>query len=532
MKHIIYGKEARTGLKKGLDKVANAVKVTMGAMGLPVAIDQPFHKPLVTKDGVKVAESIILEDPLENMGANMIIEAASLTNKDKGDGTSATSVLTQAIVTKGMKVLEDKGVPFYEFKKGMEYASELIKENLKKNSFSIKEDTKSIYAIPTISANNDKEIGKLLADTFLEVGEYGYISVEESKTGKNYTEISKGLKFKMAPESQYFYDDTIKKLSNLTNSKVLLYIGRIETESEILPAINISVKENKHLLVICNEISPLLLSRLVSAKLKGDIKITVIQSPYFGEIRHEAMEDISLMSGARLFLQEKDDDISTITEEDLGVVEKILIDDEYTSFINSAANEKIEAKAQQLIELEDTSEEVKERIARLKGGVARIYVGGASEMEMRETRDRVVDAVNALSVAYKDGVIIGGGIALLNASKDLKIPSEATKGFIKGMETIIEAVKAPANQILKNAGYKKQQRKDILSKLNTPTQGYNVLTGEYVDMFENGILDPLGVTQSALKNATSVAGVFLSTEAVILDTSNYTTKDIKFGDGI
>lgn len=544
MKKIIYGAEARKGLQQGLDALANAVKVTLGAKGLPVAIDRPYTTPLVTKDGVSVAEEVIFEDPLFNMGANMIKSVASKTNELVGDGSSTSVVLTQAIVSEGMKVIDN--ISFYEMKKGMEFAAEKVVENLEKTCIKIKDDYEKMCAIPTISANNDKEIGKLIADTFKTVGEHGFISVEESKTTKTYVETSKGLKFKMAPESPYMFNDTLKKTSEIKNSKVLLYIGRIDREAEIMPALEISANKKQHLLIVCNEIDPLLLNRIVSSKLNKSIDATVVQCPEFGIYRDEAMEDIALVCGARLFLQEKDDDISQITEEDLGAAEKISMTEEYTSFINSKTEDKVEEKAKHLSELQKETEDrqdlqdIKERIARLKGGVARIYVGATSEMEMREKKDRIVDAVNALTVAYKDGVVIGGGVALLRASQ--QVFKSRNKSFDKGVELVLEAIQSPIKQILKNAGYKKpnfiQQilgKKDILETIKMSKDkniGYDVVKEDFTDMVESGILDPVGVTISALNNAISVSAVFLSTEAILLDTTNYATKDIKFADGI
>jgi len=538
MKRAIYGKEARKGLKEGLDIVANAVKVTMGALGLPVAIDIPYHTPIVTKDGVSVAESIDdLEDPLLNMGAKMITSAASKTNEMAGDGTSTCSVLTQAIVEGGMKAL-DKGNKFYELKKGMEFAADKIIENLKKDSISIKDDFSKMKSVATISANNDEKLGDLIAETFKSVGEYGFISVEDAHNSKTTVEISTGLKFKMSPESQYMFQDTIKRTSEIKNSKVLLYIGRIDKEEEILPALELT-GDKQHLLIVCNEISPLLLTRLVSTKLQGKINVTVIQAPEYGQYRDEAMEDIALMCGAKLFLQEKDDNPADITLEDLGNIEKLSIDDTYTSFISAATKEKVEQKAQLLAErLEETEDPLemdalKQRIARLKGGVARIYVGAASEMEAKEKKDRIVDAVNALTVAYKDGVVLGGGLALVNASRSIQWGEERSKSFMEGVSLVMKAVKSPINQILKNADHKNTSRKEIIANVKG-NKGYDVLRDEYVDMEKNGILDPLMVTVYALQNAISVSGVFLSTECVLIDETNTKSKyrDVKFADGI
>jgi len=528
MKKIIYGKEARKGLKEGLDIVANAVKVTAGAKGLPVAIDQPYSIPLVTKDGVTVANSIILEDPHLNMGANMIISAAIKTNEAVGDGTSSSCILTQAIVEEGIKVLEE-GKSFYQLKKEMENATEDVISYLEKSAISIKDDFPRMKAIPTISANNDDEIGTLIAETFQEVGEHGFISVEESRTSKTYVETSKGLKMKMAPESQYFFQDTIKKTAEYKKSKILLYIGRIEREEEILPILEKT--QGDHLLIVCNEIAPLLLQRLISTRMADKIKVTVMQSPEFGQFREEAMEDIALVCGSKLFLQEKDDDISKATVEDLGEIEKLILTEDYTSFINSKTNNLIEEKVTSLLELQNITEDVsdlkllKERVARLKGGVARIYVGATSEMEMKEKRDRIVDAVNALTVAYKDGVVLGGGTALLNAAKRMKIKNE-------GQTVIQNSIQYPFQQILLNAGYSKEQIEELKTKVKGK-KGFDVIKDKIVDLDKSGILDPVGVTISALRNALSVAIVFLSTEAVLVDCTNYATKPVPvFADGI
>ena len=538
-KKVLYGKEAREGLKRGLDTVANAVKVTMGAKGLPVAIDRPYSTPIVTKDGVSVAEAIQLEDPLENMGATMIIDAAKRTNDAAGDGTSTSVVLTQSIVNTGDKALKNKEYSFYDVKKGMEYAVEEVVKSLEENKIVIKDDYTKMVDIPTISANNDRDIGKLIADTFKEVGEYGFISVDESKSSKTFTEFDKGLKFKMYPDSvAMYYEGQMKKYYEDTNVNVLLYIGRIEKEEELNQALKLSA--NKHLLIICNEIDPLLLTRITQTVMRSQykIKITVAKSPEFGILRQEAMEDIALITGARLFLQEQNDDISQLSKEDLGVIDKLVMDEHNMSFISSKNKELVEDRVKILLEnLEATTdaqdkEDYKQRIGRLKGGVARIYVGGVSEMEMKEKKDRVVDAVNALTVAYKDGVVIGGGVALLNASESLKSDDE-NKSFQKGVEIVKEAIKKPIKQILLNAGHKKPQIKTIIAEILSKkdnTTGYNVFKEEYTNMVEEGILDPLAVTVSALKNALSISTVFLSTEAVLLDVTNWTKPE--FADGI
>jgi len=538
MKKIIYGSEARKGLKEGLDIVANAVKVTMGAKGLPVAIDRPYTTPLVTKDGVTVAESIQLENPLLNMGANMIISAASKTNDSVGDGTSTSVVLTQSIVEEGMNTLEE-GASFYEMKKGMEFATEKVIDYITKNSISIKDDFAKMKAIPTISANNDEEIGQLIAETFQKVGERGFISVEDSKTAKTHVEFSTGLKFKMAPESQFMFQDTIKKTSSLSKVKLLLYIGRITQDVEILPAIEMSA--GTPLVIICNEIDPLLLSRIVAKRLQKpkEMNITVIQCPEFGVYREEAMEDIALMCGARLFLQESDDNISQVTLSELGCAEKIEIDEETTSFINASTKETVEERINLLIEKQKLTEDkqdlidLKERVARLKGGVVRIHVGATSEMEMREKKDRIVDAVHALTAAYKEGVVVGGGTALLNAAKNtIKNGTKFTSpSYKQGVEVIMKAIQAPVNQILKNAGFSDDARKEITGNIKG-NKGFDVIKEKYTDLVKAGILDPLLVTVSALKNSLSVAVVFLSTEAVLVDETNWKTKDIKFADGI
>jgi len=538
MKKVIYGKEARQGLKEGLDIVANAVKVTMGAKGLPVAIDRPYTTPLVTKDGVTVAVAIHLEDPLLNMGANMIISAASKTNDAVGDGTTSCCVLTQAIVEEGMTAL-DAGASFYEMKKGMEFAAEKVINYITNNSISIKNDFEKMKAIPAISANNDEEIGKLIAETFQEVGEQGFISVEESKGAKTHVEISTGLKFKMAPESQFMFQDTLKKTSSLSKAKVLLYIGRITEDKEVLPAIEMSV--GTPLVIVCNEIEPLLLGRIIAKRLQHpkDMNITVIQCPEFGVYREEAMEDIALMCGARLFLQESDDDISKVTVADLGFVERIEITEEFTSFINGGTKETVEEKVKLLIEKQETTEDkqdlidLKERVARLKGGVARIHVGATSVMEMEEKRDRIVDAVHALTAAYKEGVVVGGGTALLNAAKSSVKNGTvfSSPSYKQGVQVILKAIQAPVNQILKNAGYGEAARKEITEKIKGK-KGFDVKKEKHSDLVKAGVLDPLLVTVSALKNALSVGIVFLSTETVLVDETNWKTKEIKFADGI
>lgn len=535
MKRAVYGKEARKGLKVGLDLLANAVKVTLGAKGRPVAIDQPFTIPLVTKDGVTVAESMHLNNPHHNMGVEMVKSVATDTNRLAGDGTSTATVLAQAIVTEGMKSL-DKGYNFNEIQKGMEYALSRISAYLEANVLPIKGNYEMMKAVPSISANNNNEIGELIADTFQKVGEHGFISVEESTSSKTYVETAKGLKFKMAPESHLMFQDTIRKTSEIKNSKILLYIGRIESDEEIMPALNLA--GNDHILIVCNEINPLLLSRIISTRLQKKINATVVQCPEFGIYRQEAMEDIALVCGAKLFLQEKDDDISKVILEDLGEVQRISMNEEHTSFINPQTENTVEERVAQLLELEQDSD-LKERIARLKGGVARIYVGATSELEMREKKDRIVDAVNALTVAYKDGIVPGGGISLMRASQ---INFEKrNKDFNEGVEIIKKALLAPIKQILHNAGYRAPNffqrimgKNDIIKSLlqKEGRIGYDVVAEEETDMVERGIIDPLAVELAALRNAVSVSIVFLSTDCVMIDETNWQEKDIKFADGI
>lgn len=538
MKKVIYGEEARKGLKQGLDMLTDAVQSTLGGKGLPVAIDRPYTTPHITKDGVSVAKELMVNDPLLNMGINMgksVAEAADVL----GDGSTTPTVLCRAFVHEGMKYGNSK-----DLIKGIDFAHEQVQEMLKQGSIQIKDDFDKMVAIPTISANNDRELGEMIAKVFRKTGEYGFIHVEESKSDKTFFEVTSGLKFKMAPESMYMFQDTIKKTSSLKNCLSLLYIGRIETDQEILPAIEISTKEKKPLIVVCQEISPMLLQRIVAARLNGSVNVTVMQCPEFGILRTRAMEDIALVAGAKLFLQEKDDDISKVTKEDLGLIEKVDITEEETSFINPSTQDKVKEMVDYLLDCPEKDEQdVKERVARLTGGVARIYVGGHSEMEMREKKDRVVDAVNALTAAYKNGVIIGGGVALLRAAQKLKTDPSKSRDFNNGIRTVKQAIQYPVKQILKNSGHKepnllqrilgkKTLTQQILSS-KIPNAGYDVIREELTDMLEAGILDPLIVAQTGLSKAVSVAKIFLTTECIMIDITNqYPQKEIKFADGI
>ena len=522
-KDIKFDIEAREGLKRGIDALANAVKVTLGPKGRNVIISKSFGSPQVTKDGVSVAKEIELEDALENMGAQMVKEVASKTNDLAGDGTTTATVLAQAIVKEGLKNVASGANPM-DLKRGIDKAVVKIVEHLAKQAKEVGSSSEKIKQVASISANNDDTIGELIAQAFEKVGKEGVITVEEAKGTDTYVDVVEGMQFDRGYLSPYFVTDSEKMVAELDRPYILLYDKKISTMKDLLPVLEPVAQSGKPLLIIAEDIDGEALATLVVNKLRGTLRIAAVKAPGFGDRRKAMLEDIAILTGGTVIAEERGFTLENATIDMLGTAERVSIDKDNTTIVNGAGkSEDIKARAAQIkAQIENTTsdydrEKLQERLAKLSGGVAVLYIGAASEVEMKEKKDRVDDALHATRAAVEEGIVAGGGIALIRAKNALAKIKPVNADEETGIKIILKALEAPLRTIVENAGV---EGSVIVSKVLESSReafGYNAKSGQYTDMFRAGIIDPKKVTRVALENAASVAGMILTTECALVD---------------
>ncbi len=521
-KDIKFDIEARDGLKRGVDALANAVKVTLGPKGRNVIIGKSFGGPNVTKDGVTVAKEIELKDPLENMGAQMVKEVASKTNDLAGDGTTTATVLAQAIVKEGLKNVAAGANPM-DLKRGIDKAVEAIVADLGKQAKVVGSDSEKIKQIASISANNDEVIGELIATAFGKVGKEGVITVEEAKGTDTYVDVVEGMQFDRGYLSPYFVTNPEKMNVELENPYILLYDKKVSSLKELLPVLEPVAQSGKPLLIIAEDVDGEALSTLVVNKLRGALKIAAVKAPGFGDRRKAMLEDIAILTGGTVIAEESGYTLENATLEMLGTAEKVTIDKDNTTIVNGAGKaDMIKNRVNQIKgQMETTTsdydkEKLQERLAKLAGGVAVLYVGAASEVEMKEKKDRVDDALHATRAAVEEGIVAGGGVALLRAKSALSSIKADNADEATGIQIVFRAVESPLRTIVENAGL---EGSVVVAKVSEGKgdYGYNAKTDEYVDMLKAGIIDPKKVTRVALENAASVAGMILTTECALVE---------------
>jgi chaperonin GroEL len=518
-KQLIYDAEAREKLRAGVDKLANAVRITLGPKGRNVVLDKKFGSPTVTNDGVTIAKEIELDDPYENMGAQMVKEVATKTQDVAGDGTTTATILAQAIIREGIKNVTAGANPMY-IKKGIQKAVDAVVEELKSKSKKVKDD--EIGNVATISANNDPEIGKLIADAFAKVGKDGVITVEEARGMETTLDVVEGMQFDRGYLSPYFVTNAERMEVVLEDAVILIYDKKISSMKDLLPILEKVAQMGRPMLIIAEDVEGEALATLVVNKLRGTLQVCSVKAPGFGDRRKAMLEDIATITGGRVIAEEAGLKLENTTVADLGKAKRITIDKDNTTIVEGAGKlVDIKARVTQIRrQIEETTseydkEKLQERLAKLAGGVAVINVGAATEVEMKEKKARVEDAKEATRAAMEEGIVQGGGIALLRAAKALEKVKETGDAAI-GVEIIRRALEAPLRQIAANAGAEGSLIVEHVLK-QPDAIGYNAATGEYVDMFKAGIVDPTKVTRTALQNAGSVAAMLLTTEAVITD---------------
>ncbi|MEC5394695.1 chaperonin GroEL [Bergeyella sp. RCAD1439] len=521
-KDIKFDIESRDALKRGVDALANAVKVTLGPKGRNVVIEKSFGAPHVTKDGVSVAKEIELEDKVENMGAQMVKEVASKTNDIAGDGTTTATVLAQAIVREGLKNVAAGANPM-DLKRGIDKAVAMVVANLKSQSQEVGDSNEKIKQVASVSANNDETIGALIAEAFGKVGKEGVITVEEAKGIDTTVDVVEGMQFDRGYQSPYFVTNPEKMVAELDNPYILLVEKKISSMKELLPVLEPVAQAGKSLLIISEEVEGEALATLVVNKLRGSLKIAAVKAPGFGDRRKAMLEDIAILTGGQVISEERGFTMENATIDMLGTAEKVSIDKDNTTIVNGAGNEaEIKGRVNQIkAQMETTTsdydrEKLQERLAKLAGGVAVLYVGAASEVEMKEKKDRVDDALHATRAAVEEGIVAGGGVALVRAIEALNGVDASNQDESTGIKIVKRAIEEPLRQIVANAG---GEGSVIVAKVaeGKGDFGYNAKTDEYVNMLEAGIIDPTKVTRVALENAASVAGMLLTTECVITE---------------
>ena len=521
-KDIKFDIDARDGLKRGVDALANAVKVTLGPKGRNVIISKSFGAPQVTKDGVSVAKEVELEDPLENMGAQMVKEVASKTNDLAGDGTTTATVLAQAIVKEGLKNVAAGANPM-DLKRGIDKAVSAITADLEKQAKKVGNSSKKIQQIASISANNDNTIGELIALAFGKVGKEGVITVEEAKGTDTYVDVVEGMQFDRGYLSPYFVTDADKMIADLENPYILLFDKKISTLQEILPILEPVAQSGRPLLIIAEDVDGQALATLVVNKLRGGLKIAAVKAPGFGDRRKAMLEDISILTGGVVISEERGFSLENADLTMLGTAETVTIDKDNTTIVNGSGNaDDIKARVNQIkAQIETTTsdydkEKLQERLAKLAGGVAVLYVGAASEVEMKEKKDRVDDALHATRAAVEEGIVAGGGVALVRAQKTLGKLAEVNVDEATGVQIVSRAIEAPLRTIVENAG---GEGSVVINKVleGKGDFGYDAKSDTYVDMLKAGIIDPKKVTRVALENAASVSGMILTTECALID---------------
>ena len=521
-KDIKFDIDARDGLKRGVDALANAVKVTLGPKGRNVIISKSFGAPQVTKDGVSVAKEVELEDSLENMGAQMVKEVASKTNDLAGDGTTTATVLAQAIVKEGLKNVAAGANPM-DLKRGIDKAVTSIITDLEKQAKKVGNSSEKIQQIASVSANNDNTIGELIALAFGKVGKEGVITVEEAKGMDTYVDVVEGMQFDRGYLSPYFVTDADKMIADLENPYILLFDKKISNLQEVLPILEPVAQSGRPLLIIAEDVDGQALATLVVNKLRGGLKIAAVKAPGFGDRRKAMLEDIAILTGGTVISEERGFSLENADLTMLGTAETVTIDKDNTTIVNGSGNANdIKARVNQIkAQIETTTsdydkEKLQERLAKLAGGVAVLYVGAASEIEMKEKKDRVDDALHATRAAVEEGIVAGGGVALVRAQKTLEKLTAANLDEVTGIQIVSKAIEAPLRTIVENAG---GEGSVVINKVleGKGDFGYDAKNDAYVDMLKAGIIDPKKVTRVALENAASVAGMILTTECALID---------------
>ncbi len=521
-KDVKFSADAREKMLRGVDILANAVKVTLGPKGRNVVIEKSFGAPRITKDGVTVAKEIELEDKFENMGAQMVREVASKTNDLAGDGTTTATVLAQAIVKEGAKAVA-AGMNPMDLKRGIDMAVEAIVADLKKNARKISSNDE-IAQVGTISANGDKEIGRFLAEAMQKVGNEGVITVEEAKSLATELDIVEGMQFDRGYLSPYFVTNAEKMRVELEDPYILIHEKKLSSLNELLPVLEAVVQSTKPLLIVAEDVEGEALATLVVNKLRGGLKVAAVKAPGFGDRRKAMLEDIAVLTGGQTISEDLGIKLENVTLAMLGRAKKVRIDKENTTIVDGAGKKKdIEARVQQIkAQIEETTsdydrEKLQERLAKLAGGVAVIRVGGATEVEVKEKKDRVDDAMHATKAAVEEGILPGGGVALLRSVKALDGLKPANDDQRTGIDIVRRAIQAPARQIALNAGEDGSLVVGKVLENSDYAYGFDAQTGEYGDMFKKGIIDPAKVVRTALQDAASVAALLITTEAMIAE---------------
>jgi chaperonin GroEL len=521
-KEIKFEMDARDLLKKGVDALADAVKVTLGPKGRNVIIDKKYGAPQITKDGVTVAKEIELEDPFSNMGAQLVKEVASKTNDDAGDGTTTATVLAQSIIGVGLKNVTAGANPM-DLKRGIDKAVSKVVENIKKQAVEIGDDLKKIENVAKISANGDETIGKLIAEAMQKVGKEGVITVEESKGTDTYVEVVEGMQFDRGYISPYFVTNTESMEVEFENPLILIHDKKISAIKDLLPILEKEVQTGRPFLIIAEDIDSEALTTLVVNRLRGSLKVAAVKAPGFGDRRKEMLEDIAILTGGTVISDEKGLMLENATIDMLGSAEKITIDKDTTTIVNGEGDKAaIESRIGQIrAQIDKTTsdydrEKLQERLAKLAGGVAVLYVGAPSEVEMKEKKDRVEDALSATRAAVEEGTVPGGGVAYIRAIEELEGLKGENDDETTGIEIVKRAIEEPLRQIVINSG---KEGAVVVQKVREGKDdfGYNARTDKYENLYQTGVIDPAKVARVALENAASIAGMFLTTECVITD---------------
>lgn len=521
-KDIKFDVESRDALKRGVDALANAVKVTLGPKGRNVVLEKSFGAPHVTKDGVSVAKEIELADPIENLGAQMVKEVASKTNDVAGDGTTTATVLAQAIVREGLKNVAAGANPM-DLKRGIDKAVTAVVANLKEQSQEVGDNSDKIKQVASISANNDDTIGSLIAEAFAKVGKEGVITVEEAKGTDTTVDVVEGMQFDRGYQSPYFVTNPDKMVAELDNPYILLFDKKISNLQDILPVLEPVAQSGRPLLIISEEVEGQALATLVVNRLRGSLKIAAVKAPGFGDRRKAMLEDIAILTGGTVISEERGYSLENATLDMLGTAEKVQIDKDNTTIVNGAGDEgQIKARVNEIkAQVESTTsdydkEKLQERLAKLAGGVAVLYVGAASEVEMKEKKDRIDDALHATRAAVEEGIIPGGGVAYVRTLSSLENLTGSNADETTGINIVRRAIEEPLRQIVLNAG---GEGSVVVAKVKEGTGdfGYNAKNDTYENMLEAGIIDPTKVSRVALENAASVSGMLITTEAVITE---------------
>jgi chaperonin GroEL len=521
-KEIKFNIEARNLLKKGIDQLADAVKVTLGPNGRNVILEKKFGAPQITKDGVTVAKEIELEQPFENIGAQMLKEVASKTGDDAGDGTTTATVLAQSIIDVGLKNVTAGANPM-DLKRGIDKAVKNVIESIKKQSQNVGDDYNKIEQVARISANGDETIGKLIAEAMGKVNKEGVITVEESKGTDTYVDVVEGMQFDRGYLSAYFITNTDKMAAELEHPYILIYDKKISTMKDLLPILEQTAQNGRPLLIIAEDVDGEALATLVVNRLRGSLKVAAVKAPGFGDRRKEMLEDIAVLTGGTVITEEKGMKLEQATMDMLGTAEKVTIDKENTTIVNgSGETDLIGARVAQIKKQIETTtsdydkEKLQERLAKLAGGVAVLYVGAASEIEMKEKKDRVDDALSATRAAVEEGIVPGGGVTYIRAIPSLEGLTGENEDETTGIEIVKRAIEEPLRQIVINAG---KEGAVVVQKVKEGKEdfGYNARTDEFENLYESGVIDPAKVARIALENAASIAGMFLTTESVLAD---------------